>query len=78
MVGQQDAYRVASANDTFTALLRETPKSVTIVSEQVIKDTGSLSLADALRTTSGITFGTGEGGNPAAGRTALLSTNLHF
>jgi len=61
-------YKVESASNKFTAPLRETPKSVTIISQQVIEDTGSLSLVDALRTTSGITFGAGEGGNPAGDR----------
>ena len=31
--------------------LRETPKSVTVITDQVIRDTGSLTLVDALRTT---------------------------
>ncbi|MFI8482575.1 TonB-dependent receptor [Pseudomonas sp. NPDC078700] len=75
VVGQQDAYKVESGNDKFTAPLRETPKSITIISDQVIKDTGSLSLADALRTTSGITFGAGEGGNPAGDRPIIRGFN---
>src|SRR5262245_36465660 len=54
-----------SASKKYTAPLRETPKTVTVVPSQVIKDTGAVSLADALRTTPGITFGAGEGGNPA-------------
>ncbi|WP_164708794.1 TonB-dependent receptor plug domain-containing protein, partial [Pseudomonas viridiflava] len=35
----------------------------------------SLSLADALRTTSGITFGAGEGGNPAGDRPIIRGFN---
>ena len=57
-----------SANKKYTAPLRETPKSVTVIPQQVIRDTGATSLVDALRTTPGITFGAGEGGNPAGDR----------
>lgn len=77
VVGQaeQSTYKAESASSKYTAPLRETPKSVTVVSEQVIKDTGSLSLVDALRTTSGITFGAGEGGNPAGDRPIIRGFN---
>jgi catecholate siderophore receptor len=51
-----------SASQKFTAPLIDTPKSVTVISEQLISDTGSRSFQDALRTTPGITFGSGEGG----------------
>lgn len=69
------SYKAESASRKYTAPLRETPKSVTVISEQVIKDTGSLTLADALRTTSGITFGAGEGGNPAGDRPIIRGFN---
>lgn len=71
----EDAYKVESASQKYTAPLRETPKSVTVIPQQVIKDTGSLTLADALRTTSGITFGAGEGGNPAGDRPIIRGFN---
>ncbi|WP_176590121.1 TonB-dependent siderophore receptor [Sphingobium sp. EM0848] len=51
-----------------TAPLINTPRSVAIVSENVIKDTGSATLVDALRTVPGITFGAAEGGNPIGDR----------
>jgi catecholate siderophore receptor len=51
-----------SASQKFTAPLIDTPKSVTVITEDVIADTGSRSFQDALRTTPGITFGSGEGG----------------
>jgi catecholate siderophore receptor len=57
-----------SASSKYTAPLRDTPKSVTVVPTQVIRDTGALSLTDALRTVPGITFGAGEGGNPQGDR----------
>jgi len=75
VVGEEDDYKVESASKKFTAPLRETPKSVTIISQQVIEDTGSLTLVDALRTTSGITFGAGEGGNPAGDRPIIRGFN---
>ncbi len=64
-----------SANRRYTAPLRDTPKTVTVISEQVIKDTGSLNLVDTLRTVSGITFGAGEGGNPAGDRPVIRGFN---
>jgi catecholate siderophore receptor len=53
-----------SSNDKFTAPLLDTPKSVTVVTADVISQTGAVSLTDALRTVPGITIGAGEGGNP--------------
>lgn len=53
-----------SANEKFTAPLLDTPKSVTVITSEVISQTGAVSLTDALRTVPGITIGAGEGGNP--------------
>ena len=73
---QEQAYKAdTSASKKYTAPLRETPKSVTVITDQVIRDTGSLTLVDALRTTSGITFGAGEGGNPAGDRPIIRGFN---
>ena len=52
----------------FTAPLIDTPKTVTVINEEVIRQTGSTSLTEALRTSPGITFGAGEGGNPVGDR----------
>lgn len=61
--------KVDSAPSTkFTAPLIDTPKTVTVINEEVMKQTGVTSLADALKTTPGITFGSGEGGNPVGDR----------
>ena len=54
-----------------TATLRDTPRSITVISEEVLNTTGSVTLADALRTVPGITFGAGEGGNPLGDRPFL-------
>ncbi len=57
-----------SASPKFTAPLLDTPKSVTVIPQEVIRQTGATTLVDALRTTPGITFGAGEGGNPVGDR----------
>ncbi|HWW66080.1 MAG TPA: TonB-dependent siderophore receptor [Sphingomonadaceae bacterium] len=56
------------ASPKYTAPLLDTPKSVTILPAQVIQESGSTSLVEALRTVPGITFGAGEGGNPQGDR----------
>ena len=53
-----------SANKKFVAPLLDTPKSVSVISKQLIEDTQVTTLSDALRTVPGITLGAGEGGNP--------------
>ncbi|MDB5818060.1 MAG: TonB-dependent siderophore receptor [Rhizobacter sp.] len=64
-----DAVKVdESASSKFTAPLLDTPKSVTVIPATVIRQTGSTSLVEALRTVPGITFGAGEGGNPLGDR----------
>ena len=66
---EEGSYNVQeSASSKYTAPLRDTPKSVTVIPAQVIQDTGALSLTDALKTVPGITFGAGEGGNPQGDR----------
>lgn len=50
------------------APLIDTPRSIVVVDKQVIKETGSATLVEALRTVPGITFGAAEGGNPIGDR----------
>ncbi|MGE9701094.1 TonB-dependent receptor [Acinetobacter baumannii] len=57
-----------SANNKFVAPLLDTPKSVSVISKQLIEDTQVTTLSDALRTVPGITLGAGEGGNPNGDR----------
>lgn len=57
-----------SANKKFVAPLLNTPKSVSVISKQLIEDTQVTTLSDALRTVPGITLGAGEGGNPNGDR----------
>jgi catecholate siderophore receptor len=66
---EEDSYKTDKVDSPkYTAPLVDTPRSITVVPAQVIRDTASASLAEALRTVPGITFGAGEGGNPQGDR----------
>jgi catecholate siderophore receptor len=66
---EETSYQATTASSPkYTAPLRDTPRSVTVVPQQVIKDTNAMTLQDALRTVPGITMGAGEGGNPQGDR----------
>jgi catecholate siderophore receptor len=56
------------ASPKFVAPLVDTPRSVTVIPQQVIEQIGATSLQDLLRTSPGITMGAGEGGQPLADR----------
>lgn len=60
--------RVEQVGPKSTAPLVNTPRSVVVLPAQVIEQTGSASLSEALRTVPGITFGAAEGGNPIGDR----------
>ncbi|EKU56931.1 TonB-dependent siderophore receptor [Acinetobacter sp. WC-323] len=64
-----------SANHKFVAPLLDTPKSVSVISKQLIEDTQVTTLSDALRTIPGITLGAGEGGNPNGDRPFIRGYN---
>jgi catecholate siderophore receptor len=65
----EGSYKTESAsNPKYTAPLINTPRTVTVIPAQVIRDTASATLAEALRTVPGITMGAGEGGNPLGDR----------
>ncbi|MBO9557265.1 MAG: TonB-dependent siderophore receptor [Caulobacter sp.] len=51
-----------------TAALVDTPKAITVIPSKIIQQTAATSLQDILRTSPGITFGAGEGGQPLADR----------
>lgn len=60
-----DSYTVKRASsEKFTAPLLDTPKSVTVLTEALIRDQGATTFEQALRTVPGVTFGAGEGGTP--------------
>jgi catecholate siderophore receptor len=66
---------VASNSDKFTAPLLDTPKSVTVIGQEVIAQTAAVSLTDALRSVPGITIGAGEGGNPVGDNVFIRGYN---
>jgi catecholate siderophore receptor len=50
-------------SEKFTEPLINVPKSITVISKEVIADSGALTFRDLMRTQPGVTLGTGEGGN---------------
>ena len=60
-----------SSSSKQTAPLLDTPKSVTVIPQEVMTQINATTLTEALRTTPGITFGAGEGGNPVGDRPFL-------
>lgn len=74
--GEATGYKTDnSASTKFTAPLLDTPKSVTVIPEKVIQETGATTLTEALRTTPGITLGMGEGGTPFGDRIIIRGFN---
>lgn len=57
-----------ASSPKFTAPLVDSPRTVNIIPEQLIKDRGATSLQDVLRSTPGVTLGSGEGGTPTGDR----------
>lgn len=64
-----DGYQTREASSPkFMVPLIDTPRTVDIIPEAVIKDRGATSLQDVLRNTPGISLGSGEGGTPTGDR----------
>ena len=68
VTGQRNAKAELVGTPKITATLLDTPRSITVIDKEVIRQTGSATLVDALRTVPGITFGAAEGGNPIGDR----------
>ncbi|MBR0686848.1 TonB-dependent receptor [Bradyrhizobium manausense] len=51
------------ASGKFPEKLVDTPRSVTVLSKELLEDKGATSLKQAILSTAGVTLGTGEGGN---------------
>jgi catecholate siderophore receptor len=51
------------ASPKFSEPIADTPKSITVLTKDVLQDKDATSLKDVARTTAGVTIGTGEGGN---------------
>lgn len=60
--------RIRETGPKQVAPLLDTPRSIIVLPSEIIEQTGSNSLQDALRTVPGITFGAAEGGNPIGDR----------
>lgn len=62
----EGSYKVDKASSPkLTQSLKDTPRTISVVPESVIKDRGATTLADVLRNVSGISMAAGEGGVPA-------------
>jgi catecholate siderophore receptor len=57
-----------SASAKFTRPLAETPRSIVAIPKEVMEDKAATSFRELVRTTAGITLGSGEGGNPFGDR----------
>ena len=57
-------YRVPQASDPFRLpdLLKDTPQSITVVPQEILKEQAAFTLQDALRNVTGISLAAGEGG----------------
>jgi catecholate siderophore receptor len=51
------------ASPKFSEPIANTPKSITVLTKELLEDKGATSLKEVARTTAGVTLGTGEGGN---------------
>lgn len=61
---EEAPYKIDESTDgKFTAPVRDTPKTQTIIPKEVIEDIGATSFREIVRSTPGVTLGTGEGGN---------------
>ncbi|WP_298210395.1 catecholate siderophore receptor Fiu [Acidovorax sp.] len=61
-----------AANPKLTQPLVNTPQTISVINQDVIREQGGASLMDALRNTPGITMQLGENGNTSAGDTFML------
>jgi catecholate siderophore receptor len=65
---EEEFKRDSATGSKFTEPLLDTPRSVQVIPEAVIKEQGFTQLQDILRTTPGISLGAAEGGNPPGDR----------
>lgn len=61
-----------AANPKLTQPLVDTPQTISVINQDVIREQGGTTLMEALRNTPGITMQLGEGGNTSAGDTFQL------
>ena len=69
LMGEHKSYYVKEASSSkITTPLLDTARTINVISKQEIDERGATSLQDILRTTPGITLGSGEGGTPMGDR----------
>lgn len=74
-----DSYKVdRGAAATLTAPLLDTPRTVKVITQRQIEERGATSVEDVLRTTPGVTLGTGEGGTPFGTRPYIRGFEAAF
>lgn len=64
-------YVERSASDKVTEPIADTPRTITIVPQDVLEDKGATSVRELVRTTPGMTLGSGEGGNAFGDRVLI-------
>lgn len=79
VTGTNDSYKVNEGSAaTLTAPLLDTPRTVKIITQREIEERGATSVEDILRTTPGITLGSGEGGTPFGTRPYIRGFEAAF
>jgi catecholate siderophore receptor len=58
-----DKYKAELTSPKYTQALVDTPKTVTVITKNIIQEQGATTLMEALRNTPGITMQLGENGN---------------
>ncbi|MBJ2151626.1 TonB-dependent siderophore receptor [Paracoccus sp. IB05] len=62
-------YRVTEgSSDKFTQPIVDTPKTITVITQRQMEERNATSVLEVLRTTPGVTLGSGEGGTPMGDR----------
>ena len=56
-------YKAELSSSKFTEPILNTPRAVTILTQEALQDKNATTLREALRSTAGVTLGSGEGGN---------------
>jgi len=66
---------VKASSPKLTQALKDTPRTVTVITEAVMRDQGATTLRDVLRNVSGISMAAGEGGVPAGDNLTIRGFN---
>lgn len=74
-----NSYNVSEGSAaTLTAPLLDTPRTVRVITQRQIEERGATSVEDVLRTTPGVTLGSGEGGTPYGTRPYIRGFEAAF